>query len=119
MKQTMYFSRHCNTSEITLDHRGTFITPLNTQEGTSCDNSRRLNITTRMLHPRSEYGPISAPEINPDRTQTERTQVTQKALSKKATGEKHIETTREKNYSLFILFTRHTSYFPNIYQAYF
>ena len=38
----------------------------------------------------SEWGPKSTPEIPPNRTQTGRTQVTQKTLSKKATGEKHI-----------------------------
>ena len=54
MKETIYFSHHCNTYEITLDHRGAFMTQLNTQEGTFCENSRRLNITTKILPPRSE-----------------------------------------------------------------
>ena len=57
-------------------------------------NSLRQQLTTnyhhKMLHPRCGQGPKSAPEIPPDRTQTERTQVAQKSFRKKAAGEKHI-----------------------------
>ena len=42
-----------------------------------------------MFHPKCVWGPTFALEMPPDRIQTERTQVTQKTLSKKA-GKKHI-----------------------------
>ena len=50
-----------------------------------------------MLHPRSGQGPKSVPEINPDRTQTNRTQVAPKKLKKETTGKKNIKTTGEKH----------------------
>ena len=47
------------------------------------------NCQYKMLHLSCVWGPTSALEIPPDMTQTERTQFTQKTLSKKA-GEKYI-----------------------------
>ena len=60
-----------------------------------------------MLHTRSEQGPKSSPEINPDRTQTKRTQVAQKALKKKHQM-KSIKTQQVKSIQFFSPF--HTTY---------
>ena len=59
-----------------------------------------------MLYPKYVKGIKSAPEIVPDRKQTERTQFAQKTLKKKVTGEKHIICLY---FSLDILFSQHLS----------
>ena len=60
-----------------------------------------------MLHTRSEQGPKSSPEINPDRTQTKRTQVAQKTLKKKHQM-KSIKTQQVKGIQFFSPF--HATY---------
>ena len=45
------------------------------------------NYHRKVLYPRCVWGPKSTPEIYPDRTQTECTQVTEKTLKKKRTGQ--------------------------------
>ena len=59
-----------------------------------------LSMFTKMLQPKSRLGPKSAPEISPDRRQTERTQVAQKTLRKNSKSKAY---NNRLFHSLFIL----------------